>query len=65
MTETTMEQKEQLQLMSADELWSLREDVDSKLATIILKRKGILEDRLEQLQPSQEFRNEGELNRHA
>jgi hypothetical protein len=45
-----MEQKEQLQLLSADELWSLREDVDSKLATILLKRKSALEERLAQLQ---------------
>jgi hypothetical protein len=52
MTETTMEQKEQLQLLSADELWSLREKVDSKLATILLARKSILEERLDQL-PSQ------------
>jgi hypothetical protein len=59
-----MEQKEQLQLLSADELWSLREDVDAKLATIILERKSILEGRLEQLHPSEEFQNEGELNRH-
>jgi hypothetical protein len=49
MTETTMEQKEQLQLLSADELWSLREEVDSKLATILLERKNILEERLDQL----------------
>ena len=46
-----MEQKEQLQLLSADELWSLREQVDSKLATILLKRKNVLEGRLDQLPP--------------
>lgn len=51
--ETIMEQKERLQLLSADELWSLREDVDSKLATIILKRKSMLEERLEQLRRRQ------------
>jgi hypothetical protein len=48
-----MEQNEQLQLLSTDELWSLREEVDSKLATILLERKNILEERLEQLQPLQ------------
>ena len=37
-----MEQKEQLQHLSADELWSMREDVDLKLATILLKRKSML-----------------------
>jgi hypothetical protein len=51
--ETTMEQKEQLQHLSADELWSMREDVDLKLATILLKRKSMLEERLERLQPRQ------------
>jgi hypothetical protein len=51
MAETTMQQKEQLQLMSADELWSLREDVDSKLAARLLERKNILEARLDQLPP--------------
>jgi hypothetical protein len=49
-TETTMEQKE-LHFLSADELWSLREQVDSKLATILLKRKNVLEGRLDQLPP--------------
>jgi hypothetical protein len=53
MVETTMEQKEQLQHLSADELWSMREDVDLKLATILLKRKSMLEERLERLQPRQ------------
>ena len=48
-----MEQKEQLQHLSADELWSMREDVDLKLATILLKRKSMLEERLERLQPRQ------------
>jgi hypothetical protein len=51
MTETTMGQKKQLQLLSADELWSLREKVDLKLATILLERKNILEERLDQLPP--------------
>jgi len=51
--ETTMEQKMQLQHLSADELWSMREDVDLKLATILLKRKSMLEERLERLQPRQ------------
>jgi hypothetical protein len=60
-----MKQKERLQILSADELWSLREVVDAKLATIILKRKSILEGRLGQLHPSQEFQTEGDLNRHA
>jgi hypothetical protein len=45
-----MEQKEQLQHLSADELWLMREDVDLKLATILLKRKSMLEERLERLQ---------------
>ena len=53
MVETTMEQKEQLQHLSADELWSMREDVDLKLATILLNRKSMLEERLERLQPRQ------------
>jgi hypothetical protein len=53
MVETTMEQNEQLQHLSADELWSMREDVDLKLATILLKRKSMLEERLERLQPRQ------------
>jgi len=48
-----MEQKEQLQHLSADELWSMREDVDLRLATILLKRKSMLEQRLERLQPRQ------------
>jgi hypothetical protein len=48
-----MEQKEQLQCLSADELWSLRAEVDAQLATILLKRKNVLEKRLERLQPSQ------------
>ena len=48
-----MEQKEQLQHLSADELWSMREDVDLKLTTILLKRKSMLEERLERLQPRQ------------
>ncbi|MEZ2143233.1 hypothetical protein AAE026_13120 [Bradyrhizobium sp. DN5] len=46
-----MEQKDRLQSLSADELWSLRKDVDAKLARILLKRKNMLERRLEQLQP--------------
>jgi hypothetical protein len=50
MVETTMEQKDHLQLLSADELWSLREDVEAKLATILLERKSMLDARLEQLQ---------------
>jgi len=49
--EATMEQKDRLQSLSADELWSLRKDVDAKLARILLKRKNMLERRLEQLQP--------------
>ncbi|MGV7217932.1 hypothetical protein [Bradyrhizobium sp. UFLA05-112] len=47
-----MKQQEQLLYdLSADELWSLREDVDAKLTMILRERKGILEERLEQLQP--------------
>ena len=53
MVETTMEQKEQLQYLSAEELWSLRDEVDAQLAAILLKRKNVLEERLERLQPSQ------------
>jgi len=51
--ETTMEQKDHLQLLSADELWSLREDVEAKLATILLERRSMLDERLERLQPLQ------------
>jgi hypothetical protein len=57
-----MEQKMQLQHLSADELWSMREDVDLKLATILLKRKSMLEERLERLQPRQ-VQESGALNR--
>ena len=47
-----MKQQEQLLYdLSADELWSLRENVDAKLAVILRERRGMLEDRLEQLQP--------------
>ncbi len=46
-----MDQKYQLQSLSADQLWSLRKDVDAKLARILLNRKNTLETRLEQLQP--------------
>ncbi|MCK1687960.1 hypothetical protein [Bradyrhizobium sp. 145] len=48
-----MEQKDELQSLSTDELWSLREEVDSKLATIILKRRCMLEERLAQPRPRQ------------
>lgn len=48
-----MEQKDELQSLSTDELWSLREEVDSKLATILLKRRSMLEERLGQLRPRQ------------
>ncbi|UWU90218.1 hypothetical protein [Bradyrhizobium sp. CB1015] len=47
-----MKQQEQLLYgLSAEELWLLRKDVRAKLATILLKRKRMLEARLEQLQP--------------
>ncbi|WP_128933674.1 hypothetical protein [Bradyrhizobium zhanjiangense] len=49
--EAMMDQKYQLQSLSADQLWSLRKDVDAKLARILLNRKNTLETRLEQLQP--------------
>ena len=36
-----MEQREQLQLLSTNELWSLREDVDGNLATITPWRRDV------------------------
>jgi hypothetical protein len=48
---TIMEQKEHLRFLAANELWSLREEVDAKLARILLKRKRMLEERFEQLKP--------------
>jgi len=48
-----MEQKRELQRLSAKELWSLREVVDAKLARILIKRKSMLEKRLQQLLPRQ------------
>ena len=48
-----MEQKERLQHLSADELWSLREEIDLKLTAVLLARKSILEERLAQLRPMQ------------
>ena len=47
-----MKQQEQLLYdLSADELWLLRTNVHAKLATIMLKRKSMLEERLAQLRP--------------
>ncbi|WP_407122818.1 hypothetical protein [Bradyrhizobium sp. STM 3561] len=46
-----MEQKHELRRLSAKELWSLREVVDAKLARILIKRKVMLEKRLQQLLP--------------
>ncbi|UQR60205.1 MULTISPECIES: hypothetical protein [Bradyrhizobium] len=48
-----MEQKHELQLLSAEELRALRKDVDATPARTPIKRKSMLEKRLQQLLPRQ------------
>jgi hypothetical protein len=42
-------QQKPLELMSVDELWTLYEQVDAKLAELLMAKKEMLENRLNQL----------------
>jgi hypothetical protein len=42
-------QQKPLKLMSVDELWTLYEQVDAKLAELLMAKKEVLENRLSQL----------------
>jgi hypothetical protein len=42
-------QQKPLKLMSVDELWTLYEQVDTKLAELLMAKKEMLENRLNQL----------------
>jgi hypothetical protein len=56
-------EREQLESLSVDELWALREEVDARLTAILIARRSMLEERLEQLQLPFEGETNGRKNR--
>jgi hypothetical protein len=56
-------ERERLESLSVDELWALREEVDARLTAILIARRSMLEERLEQLQLPFEGETNGRKNR--